>query len=146
MAVVAGEVEMRALVTRTDGVQYLLSKKERDILEVIAEAEKPLSIAEICERACCTKKTYQNFMNRKNFRDLLGPCLNYLVERNLVPIVGSLVSRSKQGSVKHQELLFKLLGLLKDNRPELIQIFNFGQKEEEDFLMGEEQINKLLGV
>ena len=136
---------MREIVTRTDGIQYLLSKKERDILEVIAEAEKPLTIVEICERAKCTTKTYQNFMNKKNFRDLLGPCLNYLVEKNLPLIVGSLVSRSKQGSQKHQELLFRLLGLLRDNRPEIVNIFNFGQKEEAG-LMSEEEVNKLLGM
>ena len=136
---------MRAIVTRTDGIQYLLSKKERDILEVIAEAEKPLTIVEICERAGCTTKTYQNFMNRKDFRELLGPCLNYLVEKNLIPIVASLVSRSKQGSQKHQELLFKLLGLLKENHPALVQIFNFGQEKEEG-LMTEAEINKLLGM
>lgn len=135
---------MRAIQTRTDGIHYLLSKKERDILEVIAEAEKPLTIVEICERASCTTKTYQNFMNKKNFRELIAPALNYLIEKNLIPIVGSLLSKSKQGSVKHQELLFKLLGLLKENHPALVQIFNFGAQEED--LMSEAEINKLLGV
>ena len=136
---------MKTLMTRTDGVQYLLSRKEKSILEVISEQEKPLTIKEICERAGCTTKTYQNFMNRKDFRELLGPCLNYLVEKNLPLIVGSLVSRSKQGSQKHQELLFRLLGLLRDNRPEIVNIFNFGQKEEAG-LMSEEEVNKLLGM
>lgn len=136
---------MRALMTRTDGVQYLLSRKEKNILEVIAEAERPLTVNEISERAGCTTKTYQNFMSKSNFRELLVPALNYLVERNLISIVGSLIANSKRGSQKHQELLFKLIGMLRDNRPELIQIFNFGREKEES-LMTEAEVNKLLGV
>ena len=48
-----------------------------------------------------------------------------MVESNLVEIFAALIRRSKTGSQKSQELLFKTIGLLKDNKPDIVNIFNF---------------------
>ena len=134
---------MRALIV-SDGELFLLSDKEKAILEVISEAERSLSVKEICDRAGCTTRTYQYFMSRKNFRSLLAPALNYMVEQSLIPIFGSLLSKARNGSQKHQELLFKVLGLLRENRTEITNIFNIFQKE--DKWLSEGEIDQLLGV
>ena len=136
---------MREIQTETDGTLYLLSAAERRILEVIGESERPLSVKEICQRAGCTTRTYHYFMNRPNFRSLLMPALNYLVEKNLVQIFGTLIMKAKQGSQKHQELLFKTIGLLRENKEQVIQVFNFFESPEEQKYLTEERIDQLLG-
>lgn len=135
---------MREL-TVSDGDLYLLSPKEKAVLEVICEAEKPLTTLEICERAGCNVRTYQRLMRRKNFRSLLAPCLNYMIESSLIPIFGSLLSKSRAGSQKHQELLFRVLGFLRENKQEIYQILNvFGAPEDQKYLT-DERISELLG-
>ena len=133
---------MREIQTVSDGSVYLLSPAEKKILEVICEAEGPLSTTQICERAGCTTRTYRNFMNRPNFRALLQPALNYMVERSLLDIFGSLIQNAKAGRTKSQELLFKTIGLLKENYPSIVNIFNIGV--DEGFLT-EAEIDSLLG-
>jgi len=54
-----------------------------------------------------------------------------MVESNLVEIFAALIRRSKSGSQKSQELLFKTIGLLKDNKPDLIQVFNFNDNRQQ---------------
>jgi hypothetical protein len=65
-----------------------------------------------------------------------------MVERSLVDIFGSLIRKSKEGHHKSQELLFKTIGLLKENYPSIVNIFNIGVDEK---FLSESEIRELLG-
>jgi AcrR family transcriptional regulator len=125
---------MREIQTMFDGPMYLISPKRKRILDVMAETFETgeiLSTKQLAERAGVSEKTVKRFLKDEAHGGVLQASLNYLVESNLVEIFAALIRRSKSGSQKSQELLFKTIGLLKENKPDIVNIFNFNDNRQQ---------------
>lgn len=118
---------MREIRFEHDTPLFVISPSQKNILDVISEVLESgeiLTNKQIAERAGCSLQTVRRFLKDQNHGQVLQASLNYMVESNLVEIFAALIRRSKGGSQKSQELLFKTIGLLHENKPQLIQIFN----------------------
>jgi hypothetical protein len=119
---------MREIRFEHDTPLFVISPSQKNILDVISEVLESgeiLTNKQIAERAGCSLQTVRRFLKDQNHGQVLQASLNYMVESNLVEIFAALIRRSKSGSQKSQELLFKTIGLLRDNKPEIVNIFNF---------------------
>lgn len=124
---------MREIQTMFDGPMYLISPKRKRIIDVMCEALETgdiLSNQQLAERAGVSEKTIQRFLKDEAHGGVLQAYLNYMVEANLVEIFAALIRRAKTGSSKSQELLFRTIGLLKENKTDLIQVFNIDNKQQ----------------
>ena len=125
---------MREIRFEHDTPLFVISRSQKNILDVISEVLETgeiLTNKQIAERAGCSLQTVRRFLKDQNHGQVLQASLNYMVESNLVEIFAALIRRSKTGSQKSQELLFKTIGLLKDNKPDLIQVFNFNDNRQQ---------------
>jgi hypothetical protein len=125
---------MREIRFEHDTPLFVISPSQKNILDVISEVLETgeiLTNKQIAERAGCSLQTVRRFLKDQNHGQVLQASLNYMVESNLVEIFAALIRRSKTGSQKSQELLFKTIGLLKDNKPDLIQVFNFNDNRQQ---------------
>lgn len=125
---------MREIQTMFDGPMYLISPKRKRILDVMAETFETgeiLSTKQLAERAGVSEATVKRFLKDEAHGGVLQTSLNYLVESNLLEIFAALIRRSKTGSQKSQELLFKTIGLLKENRADIINVFNLNDNRQQ---------------
>ena len=138
---------MREIQTRTNGPVYFISRDRKKILDVLAEAleeGKTLSNKQLAERAGVSLKTVQRFLKDESHGGVLQASLNYLVESNLTEIFGALIRKSKAGNAKSQELLFKTIGLLREQKENITYVFNLFNEGEKASLT-DADISALLG-
>lgn len=121
------------------GTQLGLTHRQIEIAKILADPTETGTIKDICEREQLPRRTFYNWMGKKEFIDFINSLIDKYTDAELAGVWKALSLKARKGDIQAIKLFFEMKGKYKEVK-EVNHNFNDLTPEER-----EQRLNELMG-
>jgi acyl-CoA-binding protein len=113
------------------GTQLGLTGKQIEVAQILADPSETRTIKAICESIKLPRRTFYNWVGRKEFVDFVNGLIEKYTDAELAGVWGALARKAKTGDTHAMKLFFELKGKYKQVQEVNHNISNLSPEEQE---------------